>query len=101
MKRNPRSPARYKRPIVLPSKPIGSKDERKMPDVTIAIRYSERDTMPDLLKCKAKELDITVEQLVKRFICSGMQEFDKDSGPSIPGESLEDFLEKNGVLKPL
>lgn len=72
-----------------------------MSDVTIAIRYSQRDTMPDLLESKAKDLDITVEQLVKRFICSGMQEFDTDSSPAFPGESLEDFLEKNGVLKAL
>lgn len=94
-----RNHAKCIRRNVLTSQNYGLKDERKMSDVTIAIRYSERDTMPDLLKSKADELDITVEQLVKRFICSGMQEYDTNSGPAILGETLEDFFVKNGVLK--
>lgn len=101
MKRIRRRGARHKRPVVFPPKNLSLKGGAKGSDVTIAIRYSQRDTMPELLKSKADELDITVEQLVKRFICAGMQEFDTDSGPAILGETIEDFFVKNGVLKPL
>jgi hypothetical protein len=72
--------------------------ERNAP-YEITIRYSPRAALPEQLESKAKELDITVEQLVKRFICTGMQEFSTDSGPAILGETLEDFLVKNGVIK--
>lgn len=68
-----------------------------MPDITI--RFNERDTTPEHLERLAKELDITVEQLVKRFICAGVQSHEPDSGPATPGKSLEDFLVKNGVLR--
>lgn len=71
--------------------------QTRMP--TIEIRFSERDTLPELLDRRARELDITVEQLVKRFICTGMQDYESNHGPSKPGESLEDFLVKNGVWK--
>lgn len=66
----------------------------------IIIHFCERDTLPGLMERKAKELDITVEQLVKRFICTGMQDYEADLGPATPGENLDDFLVKNGVLKP-
>ncbi|MFC6674319.1 hypothetical protein [Marinobacterium aestuariivivens] len=66
---------------------------------TIEIRFSERDTLPELLERRAKELDITVEQLVKRFICTGMQDYETDEGSAAPGESLDDFLVKNRVRK--
>lgn len=64
---------------------------------SIKIRFSERDTLPELMERRAKELDITVEQLIKRFICIGMQDY--ESGPTVAGETLEDFLVKNGVWK--
>lgn len=63
------------------------------------IRYEERETMPNLLERKAKELDLTVEQLVKRFINQGMSDYEKLEGPAELGTSLEDFLVKNGALK--
>lgn len=66
---------------------------------TIKVRFHERDTLPDALERRAKELDITVEQLVKRFICTGMEDYETDDGPATPGESLDDFLVKNGALK--
>lgn len=66
---------------------------------TITIRFDERDTLPDLMERKASELDITVEQLIKRFICTGMQDYETHDGPAIPGETLDDFFVKNGVLK--
>ncbi len=65
----------------------------------IKIRFSDRETMPDLLKRRADELDITVEQLIQRFICKGMEDYETTDGPAEPGEALEDFLVKNGVFK--
>ena len=65
---------------------------------TIKIHFSERDTLPELMERKASELEITVEQLVKRFICTGMQDYKTDPGPATPGENLDDFFVKNGVL---
>jgi hypothetical protein len=66
---------------------------------TIKITFSERDTMPDRLAEKAQELDLTVEELVKRFIASGMGRYSPNEA-TVPGESLEDFLIKNGLRKP-
>ncbi|WP_420390374.1 hypothetical protein [Marinobacter sp.] len=65
----------------------------------IKIRFSDRETMPDSLKRRADELDITVEQLIQRFICKGMEDYETTDGPAEPGETLEDFLVKNGVFK--
>lgn len=74
-------------------------EEKCMP--TIKLHFCERDTLPDLLESEAQELDITVEQLVKRFIADGMRHrFGAKGEPAIPGETLEDFLVKNGGLKP-
>lgn len=66
---------------------------------TIEVRFNERDTLPELMERRAQELDITVEQLVKRFICAGMQDYEDNAGPTVPGETLEDFLVKNGLVK--
>lgn len=66
----------------------------------LTIRFNERDTLPDLLEKRAGELDITVEQLVKRFISEGMRN-QTDNGPALPGASPDDFFVRNGVLKPL
>ena len=63
------------------------------------IEFSDRATLVDKMKAMADELYITVEQLIKRFICDGMRD-ENDNTPSIPSHSLDDFLVKNGVLKP-
>lgn len=67
---------------------------------TIKIHFCERDTLPDLMGRKAKGLGITVEQLIKRFICTGMQDYETSAGPAIPGETQDDFFVKNNALKP-
>jgi len=85
------------RPVML-RYPLYQSLDRDMPE--IKIRFDERETMPDKLEKRASELDITVEQLVKRFICTGMQDYETDDGPAKPGESLDDFFVQNGVLKP-
>ncbi len=67
--------------------------------ITLSIRFSGRDTMPELLEQRAGELDITVEQLVKRFINDGMRDYRATTEPAAPGNSLDDFFVQNGVLK--
>lgn len=47
----------------------------------------------------AQELDITVELLIKRFICEGLLHT-YGEGPCIPANTLDDFLVKNGALNP-
>lgn len=67
--------------------------------ITLSIRFNGRDTMPELLEQRAGELDITVEQLVKRFINDGMRDYRTTTEPAAPGNSLDDFFVQNGVLK--
>jgi len=52
----------------------------------------------DEISAEARRCGITVEQLIKRFIVDAM-EGDSDA-ENIPGETMEDFLVKNGVLTP-
>ncbi len=83
---------------VLPSLDANNVGKKGMP--ILNIRFNERDTMPDLLEQRAGELDITVEQLVKRFISTGMRDYQSAASPAVTGESLDDFFVQNGVLKP-
>ena len=64
--------------------------------VRFTIEFDERELIVDELEAKAKLLDITVSQLIKRFIADAMES--DDLGPGVPGETLEDFLVKNGAL---
>lgn len=67
---------------------------------TYTITFQSKETLPDRLEAIARELDLTPEQLIKRFISAGMAKLESNIGPSVPGETLEDFLVKNGVWKP-
>lgn len=62
------------------------------------IEFSDRETIVDKMKVMADESGISVEQLVKRFICDGMRPAHSNK-PIIPGQTLDDFFVKNGVLK--
>lgn len=66
----------------------------------LEINYTSRDSMPEMLETKAKELDITVEQLVKRFITSEMSEFTTDVEPCSEAATLDEFKVFNGIIKP-
>jgi len=55
--------------------------------------------MPDRLERYASDLGIAPEQLIRRFISEGMSKVEGDSGPAEPGESLKDFLVRNGVRR--
>jgi len=61
--------------------------------------YRDSDTLPDRLEQYASDLGIAPEQLIRRFISEGMSKFEGDSGPAEPGESLNDFMERNGVRR--
>jgi hypothetical protein len=62
------------------------------------LTFDEREVMVEQLRVEAESLGITVEQLIKRFIADAME--GEDCSPSVPGETLEDFLVKNGALSP-
>jgi hypothetical protein len=64
------------------------------------VHFGERELLPEQMEVKAKELGLSVEELIKRFICDGMEAFDENNEPAQPGHSLEGFLVKNGALKP-
>lgn len=62
------------------------------------IEFSDRETIVDKMKVMADERGISVEQLIKRFICDGMRPAPSNK-PIIPGQTLDDFCVKNDVLK--
>lgn len=82
--------------IVVKSPSANSKQVIDMP--TIKINYPDNHVMPDLLEKKASELGITVEQLIKRFIASGVDQ-DQTNDPCLPGTSIDDFLKVNDIIK--
>jgi hypothetical protein len=66
--------------------------------IRVCLEFDERELIVDRLKQEAESLGLTAEQLIKRFVVDALA--GDDDSPSIPGENLEDFLEKNGVLRP-
>jgi hypothetical protein len=60
------------------------------------IEFDERELIVDTLREEASLCGITVEQLIKRCIADAM-EGDSDA-ESTPGDTMEDFLVKNGAL---
>jgi len=66
--------------------------------IRVCLEFDERELIVDRLKQEAESLGLTVEQLIKRFVVDALA--GDDDSPSIPGENLEDFLEKNGVIRP-
>ena len=66
--------------------------------IRFCLEFDERELIVDRLKQKAESLGLTAEQLIKRFVVDALA--GDDDSPSIPGENLEDFLEKNGVIRP-
>lgn len=52
------------------------------------IEFSDRETIVDKMKVMADERGISVEQLIKRFICDGMRRPAHDDKPIILGKHL-------------
>ncbi|MBZ9574526.1 hypothetical protein [Modicisalibacter sp. MOD 31.J] len=67
---------------------------------TYKIHYGDRETLPTHIEARAKELGITPEELIHRLICDGMRDYLDNGAPPELGHSLEDYLVRNGVLKP-
>jgi hypothetical protein len=63
------------------------------------IEFNRRECIVDELRKRAAELEITPEQLIKRYIIDSMDDKSANA-PAISGETLDDFLVKNGVLWP-
>lgn len=66
--------------------------------IRVCLEFDERELIVDRLKQEAESLGLTVEQLIKRFVVDAFA--GDDDSPSILGENLEDFLEKNEVIRP-
>ncbi|KXS53418.1 MAG: hypothetical protein AWU57_2201 [Marinobacter sp. T13-3] len=66
--------------------------------IRFCLEFDERELIVDRLKQEAESLGLTAEQLIKRFVVDALA--GDDDSPSIPGENLEDFLEKNGAIRP-
>ncbi len=64
---------------------------------TFIIEYSDRETITEHLYERATSLNISPEELIKRYIDNGMNSCDQS--PSMPADSLDDFFVKNGTLK--
>lgn len=62
------------------------------------IDFGEDDFRNGALIRNAKALNISVEQYIKRIISEWLRSTDNE--PSRGGESFQNFLEKNDVLKP-
>lgn len=61
------------------------------------VDYSESETIIDQLYERAASLNISPEELIKRFVDAGMN--NGDQSPSIAANNLNDFFVKNGALK--
>lgn len=65
---------------------------------SIQLNFHPRATMPERLEVRAKELGISAEQLIHRFISDGMRDHATCFEPAELGTSLNDFLVQNGTL---
>lgn len=64
--------------------------------ICFRIEFGERELIVEEINEEARRCGITVEQLIKRCIVDAME---RDSNAeSMSGETMEDFLVKNGVL---
>lgn len=66
--------------------------------ISFTINFDERELIVDELIREAGLCSITVEQLIKRCILDAMEK--DDDRKCTLGETLEDFLVKNGAISP-
>lgn len=66
--------------------------------ISFTVRFDERELIVDRLRREAQRCKLTEEQLIKRFICDGLET--GDTSPCELGENFEDFLVKNGAIRP-
>ena len=67
--------------------------------VQFVLEFGDRELLVDKLRDRAEELGISVPQFIKRIVIDEISAAEAD-GESELGENLEDFLVRNGALKP-
>lgn len=61
--------------------------------------YSPKETMPKRLELRAKELGLTTEQLIKRFIAEGMGGYGLSEVENVKATSFNEFCKQAGIIK--
>ncbi len=66
--------------------------------VQFVLEFGDRELVVEELQARAEELGISVPQFIKRIVIDELSASGAD-GESEPGEDLDDFLVRNGVLR--
>lgn len=67
--------------------------------VQFVLEFGDRELIVDELRARAEELGISVPQFIKCIVIDELSASEAD-GESQLGENLEDFLLRNGALRP-
>lgn len=67
--------------------------------VEYRIFFSDRERTPEIIHDIAKSLKITPEELIRRWIVTGLMNY-LSAEPAELGVTLEDFMVRNGFWKP-
>jgi hypothetical protein len=66
---------------------------------SITIFFERRETLPTEISREAQLLGLTDAEFVKRLIVDGLERLEnRDGQPAEPGQTLDDFLVRNGAL---
>lgn len=65
------------------------------------IAFDDRETLPSFVEKAARELGLTQEQLIKRYITEGIVNHFDFEGPAESADTLEEYFVKNHVLFPV
>ncbi|MFC4259624.1 hypothetical protein ACFOZ5_11340 [Marinobacter lacisalsi] len=69
--------------------------------ITIEIKFDPRETLPAKLSRQAGLRGLTDAEFAKRLIADGLERLDTGNNqPAEPGETMDDFLIRNGALYP-
>ena len=69
--------------------------------ITIEIKFDPRETLPAELSRQAGLRGLTDAEYAKRLIADGLERLDiGNNQPAELGETVDDFLVKNGALYP-
>lgn len=74
--------------------------KRHFPMPIFHIYYDPRETLPDRIKEKAAELNVTPEMLIKRFIDAGMEGENPKPNPEVQVTDLDSLFVNLGLMRP-